>query len=371
MLMPAMYLFLNEIGLSQGEIGTSQALFTLGLCVLNIPTGWLADRFSRRLCNAVGDVVVAVSFFCYPLATSFLEVVAFEILMGIGFAFSNGADYGLLRAYCQLLKRDYHKETSFLTMLKPIVGTLSYIVAGLIAAKSPGAAIIVAGIPFIVGAVISLFIKEVGEHREKSGSIGRAIADMYRMVKYALHDRKDLARIIVIAALGQSLLRPSSILVFTPALLIVGIPVSLHGIGWALLALPTSIGAWMSRRASHWSETKQFVAPTIIAVGALTVLLTGVSAWTIGSFALIGVASGWIYAVTPTLVQKHAPDDMQSTVMSVAVTLSQLAYVIAVASVGFIANFGIQWALLANVVLYIPLLLILTFTGSKMKLKSH
>lgn len=358
-IMPAMYLFLRGIGLSQGEIGVSQALFTLGLCLLNIPTGWLADRFSRRACNAVGDVVVAVSFFCYPLATSFLEVVAFEILMGVGFAFSNGANYGLLRAYCQLLKRDYHKETSFLAALKPIVGTLSYVIGGLAAAKSPGTAIVVAGIPFIVGAVVSLFIKEVGEHREESGGISRAIADMRRIVRYALRGPKDLAWIIVVAAVSQSLLRPSTILVFTPALLMIGVPVSLHGIGWALLALPTSIGARLSRRASHWSEAKQFAVPAIIVTGALAVLFTGVSAWTIGSFAVIGIAAGWIYAITPPMVQKHAPNDMQATVMSVAETLSQLSYVMVVATVGFVANFGIQWALFANAVLYVPFLFML------------
>lgn len=369
--MPAIYLFLSGIGLSQGEIGVSQALFALGLCLLNVPTGWLADRFSRRTCNAVGDVVVAVSFFCYPLATSFLEVVAFEILMGVGFAFSNGANYGLLRAYCQLLDRDYRKETSFLEVIKPIVGALSYVIGGLVAAKSPGVAIVVAGIPFIVGAVVSLFIKEVGEHRERSGGIGRALTDMSRIAMYALHGHKDLARIIVVAAASQSLLRPSAMLFFTPALLIVGVPVWLQGIGWALLASPTSIGAWVSRHTDHWSDAKQFAVPAVVTAGALTVLSTGVSAWTIGSFAVIGIAVGWIYAITSPLIQKHAPDDIQSAVMSVAETLSQLSYIVAVAAIGLVANFGIQWALLANAVLYIPLLLVLIFAGSKMTVKNY
>ena len=99
--MPIMNPFFMSIGMDQGQIGLSQALFTVALLLCNVPTGWLADRFSRKLSNAFGDIVAALGFLLYALAQNFAHVVGAEILIGIGLAFSNGADVGLLRACCE------------------------------------------------------------------------------------------------------------------------------------------------------------------------------------------------------------------------------------------------------------------------------
>lgn len=48
--------FFLSIGLSQVEIAMSQAIFTVAMIFLNLPTGWLADRFSRKWANVIGDL---------------------------------------------------------------------------------------------------------------------------------------------------------------------------------------------------------------------------------------------------------------------------------------------------------------------------
>ena len=108
--MPILNVFYkDEIGMSLAQVGASQAVFTIAVLLLNIPTGWLADRFSRRWCNVFGDLTASAGFFYYAFAESFSDVVIAEIAIGIGIAFSSGADIGLLRAYAQSLKISYQK----------------------------------------------------------------------------------------------------------------------------------------------------------------------------------------------------------------------------------------------------------------------
>ena len=54
--------FFNSIGLNQRQIALSQAIFTIVVSILNLPAGWIADRFSRKWANVIGDFGVAISF---------------------------------------------------------------------------------------------------------------------------------------------------------------------------------------------------------------------------------------------------------------------------------------------------------------------
>ena len=54
--------FFYSIGLSQLQISQTQVIFTVVMVFLNLPTGWLADRFSRKWANVIGDFGVALTF---------------------------------------------------------------------------------------------------------------------------------------------------------------------------------------------------------------------------------------------------------------------------------------------------------------------
>ena len=46
-------IFWNSIGMNQADIGLTQMLFTVSILLLDIPMGYIADRFSRKLLNIV------------------------------------------------------------------------------------------------------------------------------------------------------------------------------------------------------------------------------------------------------------------------------------------------------------------------------
>jgi hypothetical protein len=85
-----------------------------------------------------------------------------------------------------------------------------------------------------------------------------------------------------------------------------------------------------------------------------------ISLWTVGLYAVFGLARGWYSAIMPPIVQHHTPDDMQSTVFSVSGSLSQILYIVVVIVINMIGNFGIHWAMAANAILFAPLVIIIT-----------
>ncbi len=60
--------FWNSVGMDQATIGFVQMVFTIILCCFDVPMGYIADKFSRKVVNIVGDFGVAFTFVMYALA---------------------------------------------------------------------------------------------------------------------------------------------------------------------------------------------------------------------------------------------------------------------------------------------------------------
>jgi MFS family permease len=82
--LPVFYEFQKRVGLSEREIFSIQSFYYLFFCLVELPTGWLADRFSRAGCLVAGAVAVVLSNFSPILAVGRPDW-AFG-LMGLHFA---------------------------------------------------------------------------------------------------------------------------------------------------------------------------------------------------------------------------------------------------------------------------------------------
>ena len=68
-------LFWNSIGMTQTDIGFIQMMFTIILVCLDIPMGYLADRFNRKIVNIIGDIGVALTFLFYGFSRNMFMVI--------------------------------------------------------------------------------------------------------------------------------------------------------------------------------------------------------------------------------------------------------------------------------------------------------
>ena len=346
---PVFTVFLHSVGLSQAAVGVSQAVFMAVAMLFDVPSGWMADRFSRKLSNCFGDLLVASGLFYYATVHSISSVILAEILIGAGMAFTNGADVGLLRSYAKKLGKDYGKLSARLGTLRPFFEITAFVLGGIIATHNIRATFIVSGTVFVIGAIISLFVMEVGERRRTEK---HPVRDMIDITKYSLHGHPGLKWRIIAAAVGANVTH-TVIWIFTPMLLAVNFPLSSLGFVWGATLLFVSLGSLLAHRYAQRLTDKQKVSiPMLASIIAYIILGAHLSAFTIAFVLLFSLSRGWFMAVSSPMIQSSAPDDIQATVVSVSSLLRRMLYIPLVLFVNVLAGFSFSYALLGSAVIY-------------------
>lgn len=350
--MPVMSPFFMSIGLSQEEIATSQGIFTVVTIFLNLPTGWLADRFSRKWANVIGDFGLAMVLLIYATAQSFYAVVVSEILVGVFTSLSKGVDMSLLRHFSNKIDSDeklFRTQSATLALLQHITNLVLVLLGGPIGVISFRLAIALSSVPFWIGGVISLLIRD--DSTKLKPAYRNPLLDMWRIAHLSLHDEPLRLRIMTYAV-GREMTH-AIIWVFTPMLIFVGVPLPIVSCAWALNSLACALGAELAvRRATKMKDWQIFAVPfalVMVSMGTLSLILNIVAIWL---YLLMGIAQGWTSATLAVMVQKHARPDEQTSVLSFATTVGKLLYVPVIWMVGVAADMNLQYATLVMLTVF-------------------
>ena len=92
--------------LSPAAVGTIIAAGELAIVFLELPTGWLADRFGHRVSLIAGSLVQTVGMVWCWLGDGISGLLIATLLVAIGDAFRSGADEALLYRTCVALDRE-------------------------------------------------------------------------------------------------------------------------------------------------------------------------------------------------------------------------------------------------------------------------
>jgi MFS family permease len=101
--------WVQERGVSPGAVAAILAAGDIELTALEVPTGWLADRFGHRACLIAGSALQIVGMLCCWLGVGIPGLLAACLLVALGDAFRSGADEALLYRSCVAL----HREADF------------------------------------------------------------------------------------------------------------------------------------------------------------------------------------------------------------------------------------------------------------------
>lgn len=357
--MPIITDFYTEIGMSLAQIGLSQSVFTVVMLLLNVPTGWLADRFSPRLSNAVGNSIAAVGFISYAFAQSFTHVVLAEVIVGIGVALSRGADAPLRVAYCQQLGRSLNYENSRVEGWALLSSATAMLLGGIIGTIDFRLAVGLTAMPFVIGAILSLMLIDAGERLSRHE---KPLRQIWSVVHGTIFHNARLRWLIIASAVGGKITHPV-IWVLTPLLVQAGLPLALVGFGWMLNLIASYIGSLLARRyGESLNEWQRFTMPMVAALTAMMILSIYVSLETVWLYAVLGFVRGWIIPVTKTMVQHEAPQMSLATVMSITDNAGHLLYAPLVAGVTLVGSVqDTRPVMMAMVAVFVPLVILTTY----------
>ena len=334
MFMPVIWLIYADVGLSQFDIGIAQAFFAITMLVTMVPTGYIADRFSRKLSNMSGDLLMVAGLLTYALGASLPVFILAEVLFALGLSLTRGADKALLKAHCSVAKKDYSKTNSRLESVNFTLQGLGAVAGGILGVQNIRWPLLATAGMVMLGFFASTMIKNAGKKRETDL---HPLRDISNIVRYCLKRDSKLAWRIF---LGASLLGSTWMIVWllTPLFLQSGISVGWHGVLFAVISIAAIAGSELARKVKI-----PMALPLLITGLAYLVLGLHVSIFTVFLYLVTSFSRGINTAKVQPYIQEVVPEDIQATALSVFDMSYRVFTIVLGLSVNFLASINLQY----------------------------
>lgn len=353
---PIMNVFWNSIGMNQTDIGFTQMMFTIFIVCFDIPMGYLADRFNRKVLNILGDIGVAFTFLYYMFSQNMYMAIFAECLLGIFMAMTNGVDQSFIKYNADKIDPSgmlFKKVNSRVYTWRYIATFIVMLIGGIIAKYNLRLTIGMSFLPYLFGGIIAIFIKDYAKKTEKKHH--NILKDMYGNAKEILKNKDS--RVYVLAYMvGKEMTHPH-IWIFTPLMMMVGIPIEIVSIGWIFSQIFIIIGAKIAERLVSLKTSIKFILSFGITVLWMSVLIVHTNIFTIWVFVLNGLVQGLISASLVTPLQESAKEENQTSIISIASTGARLLYIPLVYVINYLGNKTLQLAFVGMIAIFTPLCL--------------
>ncbi len=344
-MIPIIVLFWQSNGLNLKQIMLLQSGFALTVFILEIPTGYLADRWGRRNTLVLGCCFGFAAYISYATSETFWRFLLAEILVGVGSSLLSGTIEAM--TYDTLLElgraREYRKIAGNQAFYEFNTEAASGILGGLLGAVSLVLPLWLTAIPMALAVLTAASLQEPKRHTLKEPQHLKAIL---RTSAHALFKHPGLRMVILTFGLISSL----SLIFFwffQPYQSLVGVPVALFGITHALTV---AAGAFAAKSVS-WFEKRVddrllLIIPALVTVFCFLSLSLPPASFLLIFFLISRLSWHFVGPLSADLINRMTSSDVRATVLSVRSFFSRLLFVCASPFVGALADArGIPYAL--------------------------
>jgi len=110
---PVVVLFWQANGLNLMQIMFLQSIFAFATFALEVPTGVIADKISRKLSLILGAITLIIGTLVYTLSNNFYQFALAEIIWGFGVCFFSGADSAFIYDSLKEIKKQDNFKKKF------------------------------------------------------------------------------------------------------------------------------------------------------------------------------------------------------------------------------------------------------------------
>ena len=366
LIMPVVVPFLEEHGLSMGEIFRLQAIFAISIVVLEVPSGYVSDLLGRKACLVIAGLLHGVAFSLLALADGFWAFAAYQVIAAVGVSLYSGSDVALMYDSLEALGDHEGRRRLLGRRLLWMQGgeTAAALIGGAIALVSlqdVAVANAVAGwLPFLVALTL---------HEPPRGKLARGqhLQNM-RVIYHELFRESRLLRLILLDLIAYGLATLLAVWAFQGIWEHTGVHLGLFGLLWAAYNLTVALVG----RVAHRIEERLGAAGTLRVVGWMPVIgYLGMGLCTLASgvaAAVVGVLFGFFFQVGRGLTQVVIKDglntrvrtELRATANSVSSLGVRLAFAVLGPTLGWLIDGrGYPTALLAFAALFLVVHLVL------------
>jgi MFS family permease len=352
---PVLVLFWQARGLDLTQIMLLQSIYALGVIVLELPTGALADYFGKKISLISGALFFAGGLFIYGISLRFWQFAVGELVVAAGMAFISGADRAFVRETLTSCGREkaYTSVEGRVRGITQIARAGASVAGGLIASLSLGLTLIAGGLASFIGALIGMSFTETKLKlpREEQTEYFQIIKDSLRIVR----NNGTVLWLGLFLALFNSLVWTTNWFA-QPYLQMLGVPVVYFGVIFAGFRLASALASSLTDQFERMVQ-RPFLLMAVASV---------VSMFLIGTFPSLYIFPLWavwsaFMILNQTLVSDRilteVPAGRAATVLSFMNLVRRFVYALIGPVLGKIGDlYGILTAIQVNaVVLFIVL----------------
>ncbi|HLD81249.1 MAG TPA: MFS transporter [archaeon] len=347
--MPVIVPFLQSNGLTLAQVFLLESFFALFIVALEVPTGYFADSFGRKNSILFGCVAGVAGLAGWAASSTFNGFLASELLLALSFSFISGADSALLYESLAQVKKEkgYLQAEGRIMAAHGISTATASVLGGFLALSS-------LRLPFQVHAVllvlsIPLALSLVEPERKKAhAGVFASFSEMFKAVKFALHEHGQLKWLIAYSAVVSSATLTMAWFA-QPYFLEVGLPLEWFGLVSAALLFSTSFFSHNAHRLESFLGKRTALTSLVFLVVLGFAVLAFVQAlWGIAFLLLFHFARGFSKPVFNNYVNELLESGNRATVLSVQSLLERLLFAVLGPGLGFVADaHSLQGALLA------------------------
>ena len=251
LIMPVIVLFYKSNGLTMQDIFLLQSAYSFTLMILEIPTGYFADKVGRKTSILIGSILGFSGYLVYSLSFGFWQFVIAEIILGVSQSLVSGADSALLYDTLIAAKQNdkYTRLEGRITSIGNFGEAFAGIIGGLLAVSSLRT-------PFYVQTCVALIALPAAlmliEPPILSQQKKPRLKDVFNIIYSVLHGNLKLKwNTLFSAIIGASTLTMAWFA--QPYFGLIKLPISMYGVVWAFLNLSVGLAAMYA-----WRVEKKF-----------------------------------------------------------------------------------------------------------------
>jgi MFS family permease len=317
--LPVFYVFQRTAGLSDREIFSIQSIFYLAFCLLDIPTGMIADRFDYRRCLQGGAVILVVANLIPVWQATFGGFLAQFLLIALAHSLFSGAGSAYLYEYLQRTGNEtsYQRAEGSARAWTLIGRIVCLPAAGFLMQWYGPSPYLLSAVTCAIAAVIALGFPAL----PKTNSDPVTVEPVLPALAGALRSLASSKRLMLLMAQGIAvftLVRIGQANLFQPILESKHLPLHWFGVLMAATTVFEVAGAARSAVLARFGQIRVVLVLTVLMAVALALVIPMGLAGTMVCLAVFSLASGLAFPVQRKLVNQAITEPARrATLLSV------------------------------------------------------
>lgn len=324
--LPVEKLFMTQIGFNAASIGVLAAAYAAVVPLLEVPSGIVADRGSRRWVMVASSASLAASSLLGGLSRNVVTYVVAAMILGVYFAMNSGTVDSIV--YDLVLEETgsnelYETWIGRVRMVESGAFVASALLGGALAGWTSARLTYFASIPFIALAMLAFGRFDEPRLHQSADPVG--LRTHIAITLRAMTRQRQVPQLLLLAALAA--LMSQAIFEFGPLWLVaLSAPAVLFGPYWAALSSTLGVGGYLTAKLHLERRAVAAVIGCAVPAAAAVLAVTRSLAAVIAAQVILALAIAIVGIRAGRLLHDAVPSTIRTAVSSGAGTLSWVLF---------------------------------------------